>query len=65
MKNKFLYFAMFLLILCVPFRGNEEGLRWLWAETTWIPTTLIFISLFCVGFNLYEQRGKERINEES
>ena len=64
MKNKFLYFAMFLLILCLPFRGNEEGVRWLWADITLIPLTLIFISLMCIGFYLYEQRRKERINEE-
>jgi hypothetical protein len=55
---------MFLLILCLPFRGNEEGVRWLWADITLIPLTLIFISLMCIGFYLYEQRRKERINEE-
>ena len=64
MKNKFLYFAMFLLILCLPFMGNEEGVRWLWADITLIPLTLMFISLMCIGFYLYEQRRKERINEE-
>ncbi|PJB11185.1 MAG: hypothetical protein CO119_12125 [Flavobacteriales bacterium CG_4_9_14_3_um_filter_40_17] len=64
MKNKLLYFAMFLLILCLPFRGNEEGVRWLWADITLIPLTLMFISLMCIGFYLYEQRRKERINEE-
>jgi len=55
---------MFLLILCLPFRGNEEGVRWLWADITLIPLTLMFISLMCIGFYLYEQRRKERINEE-
>ena len=64
MNNKFLYFAMFLLILCLPFRGNEEGIRWLWAETTWIPTSLIFISLICIGYYLYEQRRQGNIREE-
>jgi hypothetical protein len=64
MKNKFLYFAMFLLILCLPFRGNEEGVRWLWADITLIPLTLMFISLMCIGLYLYEQRRNERINEE-
>jgi len=53
MKSNLLYFAMFLLILCVPFRGNEEGVRWLWADITWIPVTLIFIALMCIGFYLY------------
>jgi 4-amino-4-deoxy-L-arabinose transferase-like glycosyltransferase len=64
MKNYLLYFAMFLLILCVPFRGNEEGVHWLWADITWVSTSLIFISLMCIGLYLYEQRSKERINEE-
>jgi cbb3-type cytochrome oxidase subunit 3 len=44
--------------------GNEEGVRWLWADITLIPLTLMFISLMCIGFYLYEQRRKERINEE-
>ena len=55
---------MFLLILCLPLRGNEEGVRWLWADITLIPLTLMFISLMFIGLYLYEQRRKERINEE-
>lgn len=55
---------MFLLILCLPFKGNEEGVRWLWADITLIPLTLMFVSLMCIGFYLYEQTRKERINEE-
>jgi len=55
---------MFLLIICLPFRGDEEGVRWLWADITLIPLTLMFISLMCIGFYLYEQRRNERINEE-
>lgn len=65
MKNMFLYFAMFLLILCVPFRGNEKGVRWLWAETTSIPATLVFISSLFIGFYLYEQRRKGKISEDN
>ena len=64
MKNKLLYFAMFLLIICFAFRGNEEGVRWLWADITSIPLTLMFFSLMCIALYLYEQRRKERINEE-
>lgn len=60
MKNKLLYFAMFLLILCLPFRGNGEEVRWLWADITLIPLTSMFISLMCIGIYLYQQR----INEE-
>lgn len=60
MKSNLLYFAMFLLILCLPFTGNEEGVRWLWAGITWIPTSLTFFSLMCIGFYLYK---KERIKK--
>ena len=61
MKSNLLYFAMFLLILCVPFRGNEEGVRWLWADISWIPLTLIFISLMCIGFYLYKKERKKEL----
>ena len=64
MKNKLLYFAMFLLILCLPFGGNGEEVRWLWADITLIPLTLMFISLMCIGIYLYQQRRNQRINEE-
>lgn len=47
---------MFLLILCLPFRGNEEEVRWLWQDITWIPQTLIFISLMCIGLYLYNRK---------
>lgn len=60
MKSNLLYLAMFLLILCVPFRGDEEGVQWLWADITWIPMSLIFISLMLIGVYLYK---KERINK--
>jgi uncharacterized membrane protein len=59
MKSNLLYFAMFLLVLCIPFRGNEEQVHWLWADKTWIPLTLIIISLLCIGFYVYK---KERLN---
>jgi len=61
MKNYILYFAMFLLILCLPFRGNEEGVRWLWADMTLIPLTLMFISLICIGFYLYVKEEKKEL----
>jgi len=62
MKSNLLYLAMFLLILCVPFRGNEEGIHWLWADTLWIPAFLILVSLMCIGFYLYK---KERIKKSN
>ena len=51
---------MFLLILCLPFKGNEQGVTWLWTDIIWIPTTLIFISLMSIGFYLYR---KGRVNK--
>jgi len=53
MKNYLLYFAMFLLILCIPFGGNENEIRWLWAELIWVPLILIFTSLMCIARYLY------------
>ncbi|CAN0589395.1 unnamed protein product [Ectocarpus sp. 12 AP-2014] len=64
MKNHLLYFAMFLLVLCLPFRGNEGGVRWLWADITWIPASLIFISLIWIGFYLYKiERTKKSMKK--
>lgn len=62
MKSYSLYFAMFLLVLCIPFRGDENEVRWLWADMTWVPTSLIFISLMCIGFYLFK---KERMNRKN
>lgn len=58
MKSYLLYIAMFMIILCLPLRGNENGIRWLWTDILWAPMTLLFISLMCIGFYLYK---KERI----
>ena len=62
MKSNLLYFAMFLLILCLPFSGNENEVQWLWADLTWIPLTLIFLSLACIGIYLYKRRIFEKLN---
>ncbi len=62
MKSNLLYFAMFLLLLCLPFRGNEEGVRWLWGDIIGIPTSLIFTSLICIGIYLFK---KERMNRKN
>ncbi len=62
MKSYLLYFAMFLLVLCIPFKGTENEVRWLWADMTWVPTSFIFISLMCIGFYLFE---KERMNRKN
>jgi hypothetical protein len=62
MKSNLLYIAMFLLVLCLPFRGNEEEVRWLWEDIIWIPISLIFASLICIGNYLYK---KERLNKNT
>ncbi len=64
MKNTLLYFAMFLLVLCLPFRGNEEEVRWLWAAMTWMPITLICISLMCIGLYLYKIKRSNKENQQ-
>ena len=53
---------MFLLILCVPFRGNEEEISWLWADIIWIPISLIFVSLACIGFYIYKKERVSNLN---
>ncbi len=60
MKSNLLYFVMFLLILCIPFRGNEKEIHWLWEDITWVPTSLIFISLMLIGFYLYKKKKKKK-----
>jgi hypothetical protein len=62
MKNNLLYIAMILMILCLPFRGNENEVHWLWAEMPWIPYVLILSSLIYVGLYLFK---KERITKKS
>lgn len=62
MKNYLLYFAMLLLVLCLPFRGGEKEVYWLWKDITWIPTALIFISLMSIGYYLYEKGNNDKID---
>lgn len=65
MKSHLLYFAMLLLILCLPFRGNEEGVRWLWADITWIPASLVFISVICIGLYLYKIERTKKLMKKN
>lgn len=55
---------MLLLILCLPFRGNEEEVRWVWTGITWIPQTLIIISLMCIGVYLYSIKRGAKENRQ-
>lgn len=64
MQNYVLYFAMFLLILCLPFSGNENEVRWLWEDHLWVPQALTFISLMCIGVYLYKKgKNKDQLTE--
>ncbi len=60
MKSYLLYTAMFLLILCLPFSGKENEVRWLWIDLTWVPLIFVSTSLICIGLYLYR---KERFNK--
>lgn len=60
MKSNLLYFAMFFIILCIPFRGNEHEVSWLWADLPWVPLTLVFMSLVCIALYIYKRRISER-----
>jgi len=60
MKNYLLYIAIFLILVCLSFTGNTNEVRWLWEDSPWVPITLMFISLMCIGFYLYKV---ERINK--
>ena len=59
MKSYLLYFAMFLLILCLPFRGNEHEVRWIWANYTWVPLILIGASLMCIAGYLLKNKSEK------
>ena len=64
MKNYSLYIAMFLLVLCLPFRGNANEVKWLWEDMPWIPWILIFASLNLIAQFVYRRElksGKEVI----
>lgn len=60
MKSNLLYIAMFLMVLCLPFRGNENEVRWLWADLPVIPLVLMLNSLVCIAIYLYQKRSIER-----
>lgn len=61
MKSNLLYIAMFLIILCMPLRGNEHEIIWLWADLLWVPLVLLLISLMCIAFYIYTKRIDNKI----
>ncbi|MBP9194085.1 MAG: hypothetical protein KBF57_05335 [Saprospiraceae bacterium] len=63
MKNNLLYIAMFLMVISLPFRGNEIEVRWLWADKPWIPLVFICSSLMCVGLYLLKKDRISKTNE--
>ena len=61
MKSNLLYFAMFLMILCIPFRGNENEFSWLWADTPWIPLVFLIAALMFIALYVYKKRIIEKM----
>ena len=60
MKSNLLYFAMFFIILCIPFKGNENEVSWLWADLLWVPLSLVSMSLVCIAIYIYKRRIYEK-----
>lgn len=60
MKSNLLYVAMFLLILCMPIRGNEEGVRWLWADLLWVPLGLVIAALLCIAVYVFRKEQERK-----
>jgi len=60
MKNYLLYFAMFFLSLCLGFSGNEDEVRWVWADLPHVPLIFMIISLICIALHLYKEGIREK-----
>lgn len=63
MKSNLLYAAMFLIILCIPLRGNENEAHWLWEDLPWVPLTLIIMALLCIAIYVYKKRINEKMKQ--
>uniref|UniRef100_UPI00404A2D93 hypothetical protein n=1 Tax=Flavobacterium sp. TaxID=239 RepID=UPI00404A2D93 len=61
MKSNLLYFAMFLMILCIPFRGNENEVSWLWADMPYFPLMFLITALLCIAFYVFKKRISEKM----
>lgn len=59
MKSNLLYVAMVLIVLCIPFYGNENEVRWLWTNLPQVPLIFVCIALLCLAVYIYR---KEAIN---
>jgi hypothetical protein len=57
MKSNLLYLAMLLMILCIPFWGNENEVRWLWEDFLWVPLTFLLVSLMCLALYVYRKEN--------
>lgn len=58
MKSYLLYFALFFIILCFSFRGNENEFYWAWRNLHWVPAVLVGMSLVCVALHVYYKKKK-------
>ncbi len=54
MRKYLLYFAILFIVLCLPIRGNETEVRWLWEGHIWVPISFLLFSLICIGSFLYQ-----------
>ena len=65
MKSSLLYLSMYFLILCLAFVGNEQEVRWIWANLHIVPIILIITSLICLAIFMYhfEKTKNQRDNK--
>ena len=60
MKSSLLYVSMFLIILCLPFSGDENEIRWLWSDLIEVPVTLLCTSLTCIALYLFQKESTQK-----
>jgi hypothetical protein len=54
MKSTLLYVAMFFMVLCIPFYGNENEIRWIWEDMIWLPMIFMMTALISVGIYVFK-----------
>lgn len=53
MKSNLLYFALFFIIFCFSFEGNEHEVNWVWTNVPWVPMVLVGMAFVCVVLHVY------------
>jgi len=54
MKSNLLYLAMFLIVMCMPFRGSGSEIRWIWDGLLWVPLVSLLSALVCIALYLHK-----------